>query len=207
VRLSLLPRERKFYDLFERDIANILVGAQTLVELLTAPQPFQDPADKKRIKDIEHQGDELTHEIIRTLNQTFVTPFDREDIYALVTALDDVLDYIEDVAEIVGLYDVRAIPEPVHQQARLLVQALEQLAQAIDKLEGQKGLETYWVEVNRIEDEGDQALRAAVGELFRTSKDPMEVMKLKELYEVLEDALDRCEDVANVIENIVIKNA
>ena len=205
MRLNLLPRERRFYVLFEQDIANIVAAAAELTALL---RDTRDPAERQQaIKQLEHEGDELTHELVRTLNRTFVTPFDREDIYALASGLDDVLDYINDAANTVVIYGISLPNEAGGKLGELIQQATGELQQAIGKLESLKDLERHWIEVNSIENRGDEVERGAVGELFRSVRDPIELMKLKELYELLEACLDRCEDVANVIENIVIKNA
>jgi predicted phosphate transport protein (TIGR00153 family) len=205
LRLNLLPRERRFYDLFERNSENIVSAAALLCELLKDPSSPEGRQD--RISELEHEADEITHEIVRSLNRVFVTPFDREDIYALASGLDDVLDFIKEASDKHHLYDLReSVPSAVELGA-LLLQSSQQLRDAIVKLQSLKGLEPHWIEVNRIENQGDQVSRQAIGELFRNDADPIEVMKLKDVYEVLENALDRCEDVANVLENIVIKNA
>ena len=206
MRLNLLPRERRFYELFETAVANIVAAAEAMAELMGDPggAPEGLPA---RIKSLERDGDEITHDIVRRLNQTFVTPFDREDIYGLSSGLDDVLDYIEEVAQTIVLYHIETVPRPAREMADLVLQASRQLQEAIRKLESRKGLEQHWMEVNRIENVGDEVSRQAIGELFGGGAEPIEIMKLKDLYGVLESALDTCEDVANVIENIVIKNA
>lgn len=162
---------------------------------------------QQEIKNLEHQGDELTYEIVSTLNRTFVTPFDHEDIYALAAGLDDILDYIEEIADTTNLYGITTIPEPARELARLLVQAVEQLEQAIGKLESRRGGEEHGTEIHRLEDVGDSTARHAIAELFSGHLPPLEVIKLKDLYVLLEDALDRCEQVANVLEGIVVKNA
>ncbi|MEA2646305.1 MAG: uncharacterized protein QOE92_1388 [Chloroflexota bacterium] len=206
MRLNLLPRERHFYNLFEKAIANIVAAAEAMGELLGDPRSAPEglPA---RIKSLEHDGDEITHEIVRRLNRTFVTPFDREDIYGLASGLDDVLDYIEEVAQTIALYHIDEVPKAAREMADLVQQSARQLEEAIRKLESRKDLEAHWTEVNRLENVGDEVSRQAIGELFSGGAEPIEIMKLKDLYGVLEEALDTCEDVANVIENIVIKNA
>lgn len=159
------------------------------------------------IKALEHAGDELVHEVVRLLNRTFVTPFDREDIFALSSGLDDVLDYTDELAETFMLYRIDAVPPAANEMARLLELAVAQLQQAISKLESRKGLEEHGIEVHRIENMGDDASRLAIAELFSGAHDPLTVIKLKDVYTLLEASLDRCEDLAAVIENIVIKNA
>ncbi len=165
------------------------------------------PELRRKIKDLEHQGDELTYEIVSTLNRTFVTPFDHEDIYALASGLDDILDYIEEVADTANLYGITTIPEPARELARLLAQAVAHLEQAIGKLESGKGMDEHSAEVHRLEDVGDSTSRHAIAELFSGQRQPLEVIKLKDLYDLLENALDRCETVANVLEGIATKNA
>jgi uncharacterized protein len=165
------------------------------------------PELQREIKDLENQGDELTYEIVSTLNRTFVTPFDHEDIYALAAGLDDIIDYVEEVADTTNLYGITTIPEPARELASLLVRATAQLEQAIGKLESRKWSEEHGAEVHRLEDVGDSTARHAIAELFSGQLQPLEVIKLKDLYVLLEDALDRCEQVANVLEGIMVKNA
>ena len=203
--LSLIPRERRFYDLFKQQAA-ILVHSANLLE-----QALADVANlatlQREIKGLEHQGDELTYEIVSTLNRTFVTPFDHEDIYALAAGLDDILDYIDEVADTTNLYGITTIPKPARELAALLAQATTQLEHAVGNLESGKGSEEHAIEVHRLEDVGDSTSRHAIAELFSGEYTPLEVIKLKDLYGLLEDALDRCEQVANVIDGIVVKNA
>ncbi len=202
---SLIPRERRFYDLFEQQAVTIVRSAGLLKEALA---DVANLAQYQRgIKALEHQGDEITHEIVSTLNRTFVTPFDHEDIYALASGLDDILDYIEEVADTANLYGITTIPEPARELAGLLARSVEQLEQVIGKLESGKGGEEYSAEVHRLEDVGDSASRRAIAELFSGQHPLLEVIKLKDLYALLEDALDRCETVANVLEGITTKNA
>jgi predicted phosphate transport protein (TIGR00153 family) len=203
--LSLVPREQRFYDFFEHQ-ATIIVSASVLLkEALDDMENL--PVRQREIKDLEHLGDKNTYETMRTLNETFVTPFDHEDISALAAGLDDILDYIEEIADTVNLYKIMAIPRPAIELADLLAQAVAQLEQAVGKLRSGKKDGEYAIEVHRLEDVGDSTSRRAIAGLFQGQHDPLEVIKLKDLYSLLEDALDRCEDVANVIENIAIKNA
>jgi uncharacterized protein len=205
LRMPLFPRERRFYDLFDQHVSNIVAAAEVLAELF---DDFTDLAERqRRIKDFEHQGDEVTHEIVRTLNRTFVTPFDREDIYALSSGLDDVLDFIDEVANTINLYGITSVPEAARPMAQLLLDASRQVQQAVGKLEGGRDLEQHWIEIHRLENQGDSYSRKAIAELFSGGMDAIEVVKLKDLYTLLESALDRCEDVANVLESIAIKNA
>src|SRR5215211_818885 len=203
--LSLVPREQRFYDLFEQQ-ATTLVGAADLLKAALDDE-VNLPARQREIKDLERLGDQYTYETMRTLNETFVTPFDHEDISALAAGLDDILDYIEEIADTVNLYGITPIPRPASELAGLLAQAVAQLEQAVGKLRSGKKDGEYAIEVHRLEDVGDSTSRHAIAELFQGQPDPLEVIKLKDLYGLLEDALDRCEDVANVIENIAIKNA
>jgi uncharacterized protein len=204
-KLSFIPRERRFYDLFEQQAKVIVRSAVLLEEALTdAASPIRY---QQEIKDLERQGDEITHEVVATLNRTFVTPFDSEDIYSLASGLDDILDYIEEVADTANLYGITTIPEPARELARLLSRAVAQLEQAIGKLESGKGIEEHSAEVHRLEDGGDSISRRAIAELFGGQYPLLEVIKLKDLYGLLEDALDRCEAIANVLEGIKTKNA
>src|SRR5918999_2209337 len=204
--LSFIPRERRFYELFERQAA-VIVRSASLLELALAEAANLPPRQQEIKKALEHQGDEITHEIVRTLNRTFVTPFDHEDIYALASGLDDILDFIEEVADTANLYGITTIPESARELARLLAQAVAQLEQAIGKLESGKGIDEHSAEVHQLEDVGDATSRRAIAELFSGQHQPLEVIKLKDLYMLLEDALDRCETVANVLEGITTKNA
>jgi uncharacterized protein len=203
--LSFIPRERRFYDLFEQQAATIVRSADLLERALADVANL--PTRRREIKALEHQGDEITRETVLTLNRTFVTPFDHEDIYTLASGLDDILDYIEEVADTANLYRITIIPEPARELTRLLARAVAQLEQAIGKLESGKGIEEHSAEVHRLEDVGDSTSRHAIAELFRSQHPALEVIKLKDLYGLLEDALDRCETVANVLEGITTKNA
>ncbi|MDQ5819122.1 MAG: DUF47 family protein [Actinomycetota bacterium] len=202
---SLVPREQRFYDLFEQQATTLVRAADLLKDALEDVENL--PTRQREIKDLEHLGDKHTYEIMRTLNETFVTPFDNEDISALAAGLDDILDYIEEVADTVNLYGITTIPRAASELAELLAQAVVQLEQAVGKLRSGKKDSEYAIEVHRLEDIGDSTSRRAIAELFHNQHPPLEVIKLKDLYGLLEDALDRCEDVANVLENIAIKNA
>jgi len=203
--LSLVPREKRFYDLFEQQ-ASILVSAGALLK--ETLDEAGDLSDRRReVKDLERLGDGVTYEIMRSLNETFVTPFDHEDISALAAGLDDILDYIEEIADTVNLYRITTVTRPASELADLLAQAVVQLERAVGKLRSGNKDGEYAIEVHRLEDVGDSTSRHAIAELFQGQRDPLEVIKLKDLYGLLEDALDRCEDVANVIENIASKNA
>jgi predicted phosphate transport protein (TIGR00153 family) len=205
MRLRLIPRDIRFFDLFAEDAANVLGGARLLEAMLRSYDVIERRAGE--IRDAEHRGDELSHDIGHRLESTFVTPFDREDIHALISGLDDVLDYIEEVADTFVLYRITA-PTPVAiQQSSIIVRQCEQLHEAITHLRGFSGLEKYWIEVHRLENEGDLLVRNAIAELFEGGGDPVELIKWKDVYGLLESTIDKCEDVANIIERIVVKHA
>ena len=205
MRLSLLPRERRFYQLFDQHVRAIVAAARLLREGIDDLPSLA--VKQKAITDLEHEGDDVTHELVRTLNRTFVTPFDREDIYALASGLDDVLDYIEEIGDTVMLYRIGTIPSAATELVELICAAVLELQKGVGKLEGLKGVEEHGIEVHRLENLGDTASRRAIGDLFSGDTDALEVIKLKEFFTLLEDALDRCEDVANILEAITIKNA
>ena len=203
MRLRLIPREESFFDLFEEMAKKVQEGADEFLNLL---QDYTD-LDRKsgRVMDIEHEGDELTHEVMRRLNTTFVTPFDREDIYRLASSLDDVLDHIEAAADLLQLHK---IAEPLPQMTRLaetLAQAAGKTAIAMPKLRDMKYMDEYWVEINRLENEGDRSYRRTIAELFSGDYKAMDVLKWKDIIEEIEGAIDRLEDVANTVESIVLK--
>jgi predicted phosphate transport protein (TIGR00153 family) len=201
----LIPREERFFDLFVEDAANVLDGARQLEAMLRS---FDNP-DKaaKKIRETEHRGDDISHDIGRRLEQTFVTPFDREEIHALISGLDDILDLIEEVADTFVLYRIEAPTKTSVKQASLVVQACETIHTALSHLRGFKDLERYIVEVHRIENEGDKLSRSAIAGLFDDGTKTIDVLKWKDVYAILEDTIDKCEDVADMIERIVVKHA
>ena len=205
MRIPLIPREERFYDMFVEDAANVLTAARTLESF------FSTYEDRERIgaqlRDLEHRGDQMSHDIAHRLESTFVTPFDREDIHALVNRLDDILDLIEEVADTCILYHIREPTEVACRQAEIITKQCIQLREALAHLRGFRGLEPYWIEVHRLENDGDQITRQAVADLFRDGKDPLEVIKWKDVYDLLENTIDACEDAADVIERIVVKHA
>ncbi len=204
-RLSLFPREMVFFDYFKEDIANALKAAEALRAMV---YDYTDIKEKARgIKAIEHDGDTITHQIIHTLNKTFVTPFDREDIYDLTTSVDDVVDLIEATADACVLYQVKEPSSFLQAGVDTLVLAVRELQKAFDKLSSYKGLAEHWIEANRLENQADQIYRQAVAELFSNGHDAVEILRWKGVYDLLEDANDKCEDVANIIETITIKHA
>jgi predicted phosphate transport protein (TIGR00153 family) len=205
VRLRLIPRDQRFFDLFVEDAANVLGGARLLEAMLrTYDEPVARAAE---IRATEHRGDEISHEIGHRLEATFVTPFDREDIYALISALDDVLDFVEEVADTFVLYKVEAPTATAVDQASIIVRQVEILHDALAHLKGFKGLDRYWIEVHRLENEGDRIVRKAIAELFLEETDPINLVKWKDVYGLLEETIDKAEDVANIIERITIKHA
>ncbi len=207
-RLSQIfaPRDREFFDLFEEAGGNILRAADLLDRMLRAfPDRGGDLA--RDILICEQDGDRITHDIIRRLNETFVTPIDREDIYELASALDDIVDYTEEVADYLGLYKIEAPMEQAQRLAHVLLQCTRQIAEAMPRLRGFKDMSHYTVEINRLENDGDRITREAVASLFDNGIDPMVVIRWKDIYERLEAAIDSTERVANILEGIVIKNS
>src|SRR5205807_1210856 len=197
--------DREFFDLFERAGSNLARAAHLLDEMLAEYPERRGLAQE--ILGCEHDGDQLTHEIIRRLNQTFVTPIDREDILALASALDDIVDYTEEVADYLGLYKIEAPMDQAIRLGRVLKSAASEVAQAIPRLRGFRDVSHYTVEINRLENEGDRITREAVASLFDGGIDPMVVIRWKDVFERLEAAIDSTERVANILEGIVIKNS
>src|ERR687894_3220732 len=205
-RLSQIfaPKEREFFDLFEEAGTNTVRAAGLLQQMLE-----QWPDHGETLRDVvvcEQEGDRITHDIIQRLNQTFVTPVDREDIYALASGLDDIVDWIEEVADFFGLYRIEAPMSQAQEQARLLHLACQQVAQAIPRLRRFEDIHHFTVEANRYENEGDRVVREALASLFEAGIDPMLVIRWKDIFERLEDAIDATERVANILEGITIKN-
>ncbi len=201
----LVPSERIYFELFEEAGRNVLRSAELLDELLSDyPDSKQLAAE---ITSCEHEGDRITHDIIDRLNHTSVTPIDREDILALASALDDTVDYTEEVADYLGLYKIEAPMEQSLRLAAVLLAAAREIAEAIPRLRGFRDISRHTVEINRLENEGDQITRGAMASLFDTGIDPMVVIRWKDLYERLEEAIDATERVANIMEGIIIKNS
>jgi uncharacterized protein len=206
-RLSgvLVPNDRAYFELFEEAGRNVLHTAELLDTMLSDyPDSKHLAAD---IKECEHEGDRITHDIIDRLNHTFVTPIDREDILALASALDDTVDYTEEVADYLGLYRIEAPMEQAIQLAGVLHSAAKEIAEAIPQLRGFRDISSHTVEINRLENEGDRITRGAMASLFDTGIDPMVVIRWKDLFERLEAAIDSTERVANIMEGVVIKNS
>jgi predicted phosphate transport protein (TIGR00153 family) len=206
MRFSLTPRTTEFYELFAKAGANALEAAR-LAERRFREFP-NSSVTQEDVKAIETAGDQLTRELIQLLNTQYVTPFDREDIYQLATELDDVVDYVEEACDLLGLYGVEGATRHAVEQCTILVQAVEQLSIALGSLKGLRGVQDALVKLKALEDDGDRVVRDAVAALFRDDRiDPLIVIRWKDIYEALEQALDACETAANVIANIVVKNA
>ncbi len=204
-RLSLLPRDNAFFELFTEAGQNTLHAARLLDQMMgTWPD---DSGLGREVLKAEQEGDRITHDIIQRLNSTFVTPIDREDIYALATQLDDVVDYTEEAADFLGLYQIEAPMAQAQALTKVLVAACEQLAAGLEHLRELKGLDRYWIEIHRLENEGDRISRDAVASLFSNGIDPMVVIRWKDMFAVLENAIDATETAAQTVEGIVIKNA
>jgi predicted phosphate transport protein (TIGR00153 family) len=205
LKLRLIPREERFFDLFVEDAANVLGAARLLEAMLRTYDTVERRAGE--IRDAEHRGDEISHDIGHRLESTFVTPFDREDIHGLISALDDVLDYVEETADTFVLYRIDAPTAAAVELASIIVRQCELLHEALSHLRGFKDLETYWIEIHRLENEGDRIGRLAIAGLFDNNSDAIEIIKWRKIYNVLEETIDKCEDVANIIERIVVKHA
>jgi predicted phosphate transport protein (TIGR00153 family) len=206
-RLSevLVPRDRHYFDLFEEAAGNVLRAAELLDEMLTT---FPDHGETAReILICEQEGDRITHDIIRRLNETFVTPIDREDILALASALDDIVDYTEEVADFLGLYKIEAPMDQSLQLSAVLRDCCRQLVEAMARLRGFKDMSHYIIELHRLENDGDRIVREAVASLFDNGVDPMVVIRWKDIFERQEAAIDATEHAANILEGIVIKNS
>jgi uncharacterized protein len=201
----LAPNEREYFDLFERAGTTIVRATELLEEMLGSYPDRRDLASV--IHDCEHEGDRIAHDVITRLNHTFVTPFDREDIYELVSVLDDIVDFTDEVADYLGVYKIEAPMEQSQQLAGILTQAARQVAEALTHFRGFKNVTQYTVEVHRLENEADRIVRDAIGALFVDGIDPMVVIRWKDIYERLENAIDSTERAAYIIEGIVIKNA
>ena len=205
VTFRLIPKEERFYDDFVSLAEEIRRGALLLEEMLAPEHPLRDKADE--IKEVEHKCDFITHEIIQRLHRTFVTPLDREDIHELARTLDDVMDAIDASAAIVRLYQIERVRPDARDLAHIIMMSAEQVVKALKALERRKGVAETAVEINRLENEADRVHQAAVRSLFEEERDPITIIKWKEILDFLEDATDRCEDVANVLEGVVVKHA
>ena len=205
--MRLLPRDEEFFDLFDQSAARIVEAAVAYRELLDAPTQFRENA--RKLKELEHATDEVTHATLAKLYKTFVTPLDREDIHALITRLDDVIDYIDAAAQRFVMFRVEVVPDEMPHQVDLLGMATRELQGAVRclrNLNKTRPIQEHLIELNRLENEGDAMFRLALGRLFQDAKDPIKVLVWKELYEITEEALDRCEGVGHVIEAVVLKH-
>jgi uncharacterized protein len=203
-RFSLLPRDEQFFDLFRKVADEIRAAAVLLEEMLAADVPDEAKADA--IRDAEHRCDALTHDTIQRLHRTFVTPFDREDLYAMASALDDVMDAIDHSAQLLPLYRIKTVRPGARELAHTVSASAQRIHQALDALEGHRPVQPHAVEINRLENEADRAYQTAIGTLFDHETDPITIIKWKEIFEALEFITDCCEDVANVIESVVVKH-
>jgi uncharacterized protein len=206
VGLRLRPVDTSFYDLFTQSAQHLVAGAELLAEMLS------DSSDKasvaERMRAAEHAADETTHEIVRKVNSTFVTPFDREDIYALGSGLDDIMDMMDEAVDLILLYEVQAaLPAELSEQVDVLQRCAELTAEAMPRLQSMKSLEDYWIEINRLENTGDRNHRRTLANLFSGEYPTIEVLKLKDITESLEGAIDAFEKVANIVEQIAVKES
>jgi predicted phosphate transport protein (TIGR00153 family) len=204
VPLRLTPQKREFYDLFNRASANARDMARLLVDLLNQWPEGRDGL--RDIRELENEGDRLTHAVINLLNRTFVTPFDRDDMYRLASAIDDVCDHIDEAADNIDAYEVRDVPDKARQQAEVIHRAASRLHEAVELLDGFKDSQRQLVALRELEDEGDRLEREAVAELFRSGADPLTIIRWKDIHDQLEEAIDACENAADVLEAILVKN-
>jgi hypothetical protein len=204
-RLTLTPQKREFFDLYNEAARNVIAIADQLVELLDR---FPDGADERasKVKELEHEGDRLTHELVDLLNRTFVTPFDRDDMYRLAGALDDICDHVEEAAERIVGYGVTEIRLQAREQAQTVRRSAGKLAEAVALLEGFQDSRAHLTELRELEDVADRILQDSVSSLFMARADPLDVIRWKDIHESLEEAMDACEYAADVLEAIVVKN-
>jgi predicted phosphate transport protein (TIGR00153 family) len=205
VRFRIRPVETSFYEMFSEAAAHLVHGAALLAQML------DESSDKKAIaeqmREAEHDADETTHKIVRAVNSTFITPFDREDIYRLASSLDDVMDFMEETVDLLGLYELNTLPAEFAPQVEVLQRATQLTAEAMPRLRTMKDLEEYWIEINRLENQGDRFYRRAVANLFSGDYKSLEVLKLKDVVDSLEHAIDALEAVANTVEQIAVKES
>jgi predicted phosphate transport protein (TIGR00153 family) len=204
-RVPLIPKDISFFAMFAEMSNNLIAGASVLADLFA--DYHEVPGKIKEIRRIEHVGDDLTHSILTKLNQTFITPFDREDIHKLASSLDDVLDLINSAGARITMYKITQPPPAAAELARIILLQSRELAKAVPLLQKNGDVLLHCVEINRLENEADQVSRQAIGELFEHEKDPINLIKIKELIEVLETATDKAEDAADVLETVALKNA
>ena len=205
--MPIFPRDTNFYALFEQGVAKVIEGTRLLSDLVSNFEHV--PLKAKRIKDVEHEADLITHETLARLNKTFVTPIDREDIHDFICSLDNILDHIEAAADKLLLYRIETVRPDAGLLTDILGKTVQEVKKAVEHLRHLRGTETitkYCIEINRLENEGDFIFRGAVAKLFEAHEDPLDVIKWKEIYESVENAIDSCEDVANVLEAVALKN-
>lgn len=205
MRLRVTPREDSYYGMFTDSANNLVIGVGLLVDVIT--HGADRDATAQQMRDCEHTGDELTHAIMRQLNKSFITPFDREDIYRLASSLDDVLDAMDAAADLISLYKLHDLPGDITEQVRVLQRASELTAEAMPRLRSMDNLSDYWIEINRLENEADQIHRRLLAHLFDGGYDALTVLKLKEVVDQLEAAADAFELVANTVESIALKES
>jgi predicted phosphate transport protein (TIGR00153 family) len=205
VAFRLIPKEERFFEDFVEMAEQIHRGSVLLEQMLAPEQPLWDKADE--IKEVEHRCDFLTHEVIQRLHKTFVTPLDREDIHTLARSLDDVIDAIDDSASVIRLYQIAQVRTDARDLSRIIRASTEQVVSAMRALGKKQGISGCAVEINRLENEADRAHQIALRRLFEEERDPIQIIKWKEILDFLEAATDRCEDVANVLEGVVVKHA
>lgn len=203
--LRFRPVDTTFYDLFTQSATNLVLGADLLAEMLADDTDLASLSE--RMRDAEHQADETTHEIVRRVNSTFVTPFDREDIYNLASKLDDVMDFMEEAVDMAMLYEVESLPSEFAKQVEVIQRCAELTAESMPRLQSMKNLEEYWIEINRLENSGDKTYRRILAKLFSGKYEALEVLKLKDIVDSLEHAIDAFESVANIIEQIHVKES
>lgn len=207
MRLRLTPRDTSFYDQFAAAARNIVAAAEVLAQMVETSSVAERGELNQKMRDIEHANDEVTHEVMRRLNSTFVTPFDRQDIYQLTAELDDVVDFMEEAADLILLYELGDLPQTTREAVQVLVKASHATAEAMPRLQGMKDLAEYWIEVNRLENEADQLYRRTVARLFNGETDALMAIKLKDLADKVEAAADGLEDVADTVETIALKES
>ncbi len=206
MRLRLTPQDSSFYDLFATSASHLVEGARELTNLLGVDRSERE-AVAARMRDIEHAADESTHAIMRRVNSSFITPFDREDIYGLASHLDDCMDLMEAAADLIVLYRIGDLPDGIAAQVEILVRMAELTAEAMPRLRSMHDLSEYWIEINRLENQADQIYRRLLAELFNDGSDAILVLKLKEVIDELEAAADAFETVANTVESIAVKES
>ena len=202
---SFIPREDEYFDLFSQMSGKIQAAADKLVEMFEGPASEFD-ASSKNIKSLEHECDELTHHITRRLNKSFITPFDREDIYSLSVRLDDVCDYIDAAARAVVMYDIQSVDEHARALTVIIQKLAREINSAVSMLKKSDGMKPHLLEIQRLENDADEMYFRGIADIFKNGTDPITIIKLKELYEILENATDICESVGNIMESIVLKH-